>query len=95
MLNMNYIDAVRVKIYGRVQGVYYRASTREKAQSLALRGWVRNLEDGSVELWAEGSPPALADLLAWCAVGPAQAVVERVQEEPVKPKGYGVFEIRP
>jgi len=67
---------VNVVVTGRVQGVFFRASALEKAQSLNLKGWVRNLADGSVEILAEGSRYALEDLCEWCKVGPPDAVVE-------------------
>lgn len=70
---------VHVRVSGRVQGVYYRASTRREALSLGVSGWVRNTRDGAVELEIEGPPGKIADLLAWCHVGPPAARVERVE----------------
>lgn len=69
---------VRLRITGRVQGVYYRASTREQARALALTGWVRNRPDGSVEALAEGPRDALERLIAWCEQGPPAAHVTAV-----------------
>ncbi|MCA9673306.1 MAG: acylphosphatase [Myxococcales bacterium] len=74
---------LHLRISGRVQGVFYRASARDKALSLGLRGWVRNRRDGSVELVAAGDDEALARLAAWCERGPPSArvdIVERVVE---------------
>ena len=68
-----------IVVSGRVQGVWFRASTREEALLLGLRGWVRNLPDGRVEAVAEGAEPALGRLLAWCEVGPPGARVERAE----------------
>jgi acylphosphatase len=65
-------------IEGIVQGVFFRASTLEQAQSLSLTGWVKNLPDGSVEVTAEGSRYALEDLLAWCRRGPPGSRVDDV-----------------
>jgi acylphosphatase len=69
---------VRLKIAGRVQGVYYRASTIQQAQGLGLTGWVMNCPDGSVEAVAEGSKPKLEELIAWCRQGPDGARVTHV-----------------
>jgi len=62
-------------VSGRVQGVYYRASTQQQARRLAVAGWVRNRPDGSVEAWLEGAPDAVEALLAWMRRGPAGARV--------------------
>jgi len=70
---------VHLLISGRVQGVWYRASTRNKAQELGLSGWVRNLPDGRVEAEAHGPRDALEQLVAWCHDGPPAAVVRDVQ----------------
>lgn len=67
-----------LRITGRVQGVWFRAFTKEQADALALTGWVRNLPDGGVEACAEGSPAALAELRERCSRGPAAAQVEGV-----------------
>lgn len=67
-----------IRIRGRVQGVYYRASMAQQAARAGLVGWVRNCEDGSVESIAEGTRAAIESLLAWCREGPPGARVERV-----------------
>lgn len=67
-----------VLISGHVQGVFYRASTQRQANSLALRGWVRNLPDGSVEAVFEGEQATVERMLAWCRVGPPNAYVTDV-----------------
>jgi acylphosphatase len=66
-------------ISGRVQGVWYRASTRSQARELGLTGWVSNLNDGRVEALAEGPRPRLEALLAWCHEGPRWARVDEVE----------------
>ena len=68
-------------VCGRVQGVWYRASTQKTAQKLGLNGWVRNLPDGRVELVAEGDEQALQQLLNWCWQGPTLAQVSDIQHE--------------
>ena len=65
---------------GRVQGVWFRASTREEAIRLGLRGWVRNLTDGRVEAVFEGEEPRLLRMLDWCRGGPPGARVDTVDE---------------
>lgn len=65
-------------ITGKVQGVFYRASTQEQAQRLNLRGWVMNLPDGGVEVEAEGTKLSLESLVEWCKQGPPDARVDHV-----------------
>ena len=76
----------RVRICGKVQGVFFRAETLRKAQSLGLVGWVRNLKDGSVEALIEGEDEAVRAMLAWCWKGSPFSRVEEVtvSEEPYR-----------
>ena len=69
---------VTVRIEGRVQGVYYRAWTDQTARRLGLDGWVRNLDDGSVEAMFSGEPSLVAEMLRLCADGPPDARVSTV-----------------
>ena len=69
---------INLIISGQVQGVFFRTSTLEQAQSLNLTGWVQNLPDGSVEITAEGQRFALDQLLSWCRQGPPAAEVKDV-----------------
>ena len=71
----------RIRVTGRVQGVWYRGWTVDQARSLGLSGWVRNRRDGSVEILAEGSDEAIAELVRRCHDGPPAARVERVEVE--------------
>jgi acylphosphatase len=73
------IIARRCYVSGRVQGVFYRASTRERAQQLGCRGYARNLADGRVEVLAVGEPAAVAALVEWLWRGPPAAHVADVQ----------------
>jgi acylphosphatase len=75
---------VHVYISGTVQGVAFRAKTRNEAIRNKVSGWVRNLPDGGVEAVFEGKPEDVARVVGWCRVGPSLAVVERVEalEEP-------------
>ncbi len=65
-------------VRGRVQGVFFRASTQREARRLGLTGWVRNQPDGSVEFLAEGEEQELRQLFGWAQRGPSAARVERV-----------------
>jgi len=71
-------NRVRLVITGRVQGVYFRASTLRQATMLGLTGWVKNCPDGSVEAVAEGVKTKLEELIAWCHQGPDGAQVAEV-----------------
>jgi acylphosphatase len=62
-----------------VQGVFFRHSTREKANTLGVSGWVRNCPDGTVELEACGNEAAVEELIAWCRIGPPSASVSDVE----------------
>lgn len=78
-------ERARVSISGRVQGVFFRDSTREKAEGLGLAGWVSNLPDGRVEALFEGPSERVREMVDWCEHGPPQAAVEKVTvnfEEP-------------
>lgn len=72
---------LRLLISGRVQGVFFRGSAADVADSLALTGWARNLIDGRVEIVAEGRREALNALAAWAHQGPPAAWVSEVEEE--------------
>jgi acylphosphatase len=70
----------RFLVHGKVQGVFFRHSTRVEAERLAIRGIARNLPDGSVEVIARGTAPAIQELWVWLHRGPARARVDAVQE---------------
>jgi len=78
---MSRITIAKVTVTGRVQGVFFRQSTRDKARSLGLAGWVRNTDEGSVELEARGPKDSLEELIAWCRTGPPAASVAAVEIE--------------
>lgn len=73
------IARVTILVTGKVQDVFFRASTLERAQGLGLVGWVMNLPDGAVEVVAEGPKYALEQLVEWCKEGPPAAEVEDVR----------------
>lgn len=78
----------RFVVHGRVQGVWYRASCRQRAVELGLTGWARNLPDGTVEVVARGAEAAVNELLVWCRQGPPAAVVTGVDIEAVDGDPY-------
>lgn len=82
------------RVTGRVQGVFYRASTQARAQELGLTGWVRNCADGSVELEASGDAEALRQLEGWLWQGPERAQVSAVEAAAGTGEPVSGFEIR-
>ncbi len=84
-----------MRVHGKVHGVFFRASTEEKAQGLGLTGFVQNEPDGTVYLEAEGSAAALEQLEQWVHQGPTRARVEKVEvEEKESIEGFERFEQR-
>jgi acylphosphatase len=82
-------------VHGRVQGVFFRQATADEARALGLRGWVRNLVNGDVEIMAEGPRRELKLLAAWANQGPRMARVKGVDEEWLDYRGdLGAFAIR-
>jgi acylphosphatase len=77
------MKAVHALVDGRVQGVTYRQATRSTARGLGLVGWVRNLPDGRVEVWAQGEDESVARLVDWLWAGPAGARVAGVESDVV------------
>ena len=71
---------VELNIRGRVQGVWYRGSTKEEALKLNIKGWVKNNIDGTVSVVAEGEEEALKSLVQWCKHGPSAARVDNIVE---------------
>lgn len=89
------MEAVRAHVFitGRVQGVNFRAATRDQARRAGLKGWVRNLEDGRVEAVFEGSRAAVQRLVSWCYSGPTSARVDQVEFEWEEAVGEDMFSI--
>ena len=89
------MKAVAVRVSGTVQGVYYRASACREGERLGLRGWVRNVSDGSVALHLQGDPAVVDAMLGWCRVGPPAARVSRVEVGDAEPdESLSGFEVR-
>jgi acylphosphatase len=83
----------RVLVHGRVQGVFFRDSTRREAEARGVAGWVRNRADGTVEAVFEGPAGDVEALVAWCSIGPPDAVVTRVDRVEEPPEGLTSFRI--
>jgi acylphosphatase len=89
-------DRTQAHVYasGRVQGVFYRATTRETARERDVDGWVRNLDDGRVEAVFEGPEDAVEAMVEWCHEGSPQARVDDVEVSYGNPEGHDGFEVR-
>ena len=89
-------DRIRAHVFvsGRVQGVYYRATTRDTARGRGVDGWVRNLDDGRVEAVFEGTAGDVESMVEWCHTGSPNARVDDVEVEYGEPTGIEGFEIR-
>lgn len=86
---------IKAIVSGRVQGVWFRAHTRDKARELGVRGYVRNLRSGDVELVAQGDDDALESLLEWARIGPPMAAVSEVRVSEVENgEDFDNFEVR-
>jgi acylphosphatase len=84
----------RVVVHGRVQGVFFRDSVRQRARSRSVSGWVANRSDGTVEAVFEGEPDAVNALVDYCREGPRGAEVEDVEVFDEQPEGLSGFEVR-
>ena len=78
---------VEVTIKGHVQGVYFRANTRDRAKRLGVEGWVKNQPNGDVKAIFEGEREMLEDMIDWCHKGPPMARVDEVETEWSEPSG--------
>ena len=85
--------AIKIIVHGLVHGVFYRQSTQELATSLNLNGTVRNCNDGTVEIFAEGEEANLKKLAEWCKQGPPQAKVTKIEMENIMLKNFNSFKI--
>lgn len=84
----------RIKVIGKVQGVFFRASTKKAADRLGIKGWVRNEEDGSVLIEAEGSEQQMQTFIEWCRQGPQFARVENISVEKKPSEGFQDFSVQ-
>jgi acylphosphatase len=86
--------AVRLRIRGIVHGVSFRSSMAQVASNLGVRGWVRNLPDGSVEAFLEGDERNVKRVLEWARTGPPRARVDRLEVEQASTRNHRDFRIR-
>ena len=84
----------RVVAHGRVQGVFFRDSTRQRAEAAGVAGWVANRPDGTVEAVFEGDADAVESLVAWMQDGPRGASVSRTDVNEEEPEGLRGFDVR-
>ena len=90
------IDVAHITVYGRVQGVWFRAGTKEKAEELGLTGWVMNRPDGTVEIHAQGEKSQLENFIAWCRQGTPTAKVTSLDiDRSLIQQGFISFDIHP
>ncbi|HEX9351414.1 MAG TPA: acylphosphatase [Gaiellaceae bacterium] len=83
----------KVIVHGAVQGVFFRAVARDRARSLGLAGWVRNVPDGTVEAVFEGDDERVGSMVEWCRRGPVGARVEEIEVDWSEPEGEQGFSI--
>ena len=86
--------AFHALVRGRVQGVGYRYSAAREALRLRINGWVRNTDDGDVEIWAEGKRESLDLFLSWLRRGPQFSRVDSVEKKNSEPRGYADFTVK-
>ena len=87
------IEAVHIIVHGRVQGVWFRAGTKERAVDLGLFGWVKNRPEGTVEIHAEGEKSQLEELISWCRKGTPAANVTSLDCDTASLNNFTSFEI--
>jgi acylphosphatase len=87
------MKTIRLIIKGKVQGVYYRASAKNVADLLGIKGWVKNLPDNNVEITATAADDVLQKFIGWCKQGPPRAVVEEVIVEELASEEFSGFKI--
>jgi acylphosphatase len=85
--------AVHIRVIGKVQGVFYRATAREVAEAQGLKGWIRNTEEGEVEAVVTGTTEQIETFCAWCRRGPEDAVVRDVLVTPVEETPFEQFKV--
>jgi acylphosphatase len=88
------VQRIHAVIYGKVQGIYFRAYTQAEGNKIGVKGWVKNRADGAVEVVVEGEPEKVAEMLAWLKQGSPGSQVEKVEVKDERPVGENQFNIR-
>lgn len=81
----------RIKVHGKVQGVFFRKNTQKKAVELGLRGWVKNEEDGTVSIEIEGELHSILAMQSWLRLGPSDSTVESLEINHGEDQGHSDF----
>lgn len=84
---------LNIKVYGRVQGIFFRAGAKEQANKLGIVGFAQNQPDGSVYIEVEGENSKLNKFVKWCHLGPPMAQVEKVEVSENSLKNFSQFEV--
>ena len=87
------MKTIRLTIKGKVQGVFYRATAKDVAELLCIKGWVKNLPDNNVEITVTASEETLQKFIHWCKQGPPKATVEEVIVEELDLEEFNGFRI--
>jgi acylphosphatase len=87
------MPTVHLRVKGKVQGVFYRASAKDIAEELGVTGWIRNTEEGDVEITATGSKEQLQKFIEWCKTGPRRAIVSGVEITHVEEANFKTFDV--
>lgn len=87
------METVHLIISGKVQGVFYRASAKKKAEELNINGWIKNTREGNVEAMISGEGEAINRFVEWCKSGPERAVVEGVRITNKEPSVFASFRV--
>jgi acylphosphatase len=87
------MPTIHLIIKGKVQGVFFRATAKDVADKIGVQGWVKNTEEGHVEIMASGSDEQLQQFMAWCRMGPKKAIVTDVVLNQSQEERFGEFKI--
>lgn len=85
--------AIRLYLSGLIQGIFFRGFIKENAEKLGVKGFVRNLEDGRVEIFIEGNPEEVNKMVAICKKGPKHAEIKKVEEKSEKFQSFKTFKV--